>query len=230
MIALLHDSVSNRKMRLFAVACCRRVISWTEFADQLQGSVPMADGSSVPFNRGDDYRNAVLVSERFADGEATEAELSKAYWRADDNMFSQCDYCSGDLFRDITLDSIEDLAEIPRMVREMFYEFDRPTPDTPLPCPADLQARDESRSQADLLRDIFGNPFRPVVFSPSWSTDTTLSLARQMYESRDFTAMPILADALQDAGCDSADILAHGRGHGPHVRGCWVVDLLLGKE
>ncbi len=63
-----------------------------------------------------------------------------------------------------------------------------------------------------------GNPFRPVTFSPSWRTDTTLALARQMYaDSRDFGAMPILADALQDAGCDSADILTHCRGDGPHV-------------
>ena len=54
--------------------------------------------------------------------------------------------------------------------------------------------------------------------------------AQQMYESRDFSAMPILADALQDAGCDNADILDHCRGPGPHVRGCWVVDLVLGKE
>ena len=83
---------------------------------------------------------------------------------------------------------------------------------------------------ADLLRDIFGNPFRPATFSPEWRTDTVLSLARGMYESRDFSAMPILADALQDAGCDSADALNHCRGPGPHGRGCWVVDLVLGTE
>jgi hypothetical protein len=83
----------------------------------------------------------------------------------------------------------------------------------------------------DLFRDIFGNPFRPVSFSPSWQTDTAVALARQMYDSRDFGAMPILADALQDAGCDSDDILAHCRDPKQvHVRGCWVVDLVLGKE
>jgi hypothetical protein len=80
------------------------------------------------------------------------------------------------------------------------------------------------------VHDIFGNPFRPITCSPSWRTDTALSLARQMYDSRDFSAMPILADALQDAGCDSEDILNHCRGPGPHVRGCWVVDLVLGKK
>ena len=82
----------------------------------------------------------------------------------------------------------------------------------------------------DVLRDIFGNPFRPVTFSPSWRTDTAVTLARQMYDARGFSAMPILADALQDAGCDSEDVLNHCRGAGPHVRGCWVVDLVLGKE
>ena len=82
-----------------------------------------------------------------------------------------------------------------------------------------------------ILRDIFGNPFRPVAFAPEWRTGTAASLARGMYESRDFSAMPILADALQDAGCDSDDILNHCRdASATHVRGCWVVDLVLGNE
>jgi hypothetical protein len=83
---------------------------------------------------------------------------------------------------------------------------------------------------SDIIRDIFGNPFRPVAFDPAWRTDTALALAWQMYEAREFSVMPILADALQDAGCDNDEILNHCRGSGPHVRGCWVVDLVLGKE
>jgi hypothetical protein len=84
---------------------------------------------------------------------------------------------------------------------------------------------------ADWLRDIFGNPFRPVAFSPAWRTDTAVALARQMYDARDFGAMPILADALQEAGCDSEDMLNHCRDPKQvHVRGCWVVDMVLGKE
>ncbi len=81
-----------------------------------------------------------------------------------------------------------------------------------------------------IFRDIAGNPFRRSFFVRAWRTDTALALARQMYASRDFSAMPILADALQDAGCDSDDVLSHCRGPGPHVRGCWVIDLVLGKE
>lgn len=81
-----------------------------------------------------------------------------------------------------------------------------------------------------VMREIFGNPFRPVVFDPEWRTTTAVALAQQVYESRDFGALPILADALQDAGCDNDDVLAHCRGAGPHVRGCWVIDLVLGTE
>ncbi len=85
-------------------------------------------------------------------------------------------------------------------------------------------------SWRSLIQDIFGNPFRPVAFDPSWHTSTAVALAQRMYDSRDFGVMPILGDALQDAGCDNDDILDHCRGDGPHVRGCWVVDLVLGKS
>lgn len=89
---------------------------------------------------------------------------------------------------------------------------------------------DPRRVLPDAMRDIFGNPFRQVSFSPSWRTGAAVALAQQMDEARDFSVMPILADALQDAGCDNDDILSHCRGPGPHVRGCWCVDLVLDKE
>ena len=82
-----------------------------------------------------------------------------------------------------------------------------------------------------LINEVHGNPFRPVAFSPEWRTDTAVSLAKQMYESRDFGAMPILADALQDAGCDNEAVLNHCRDTKQlHIRGCWVVDLVLDKS
>jgi hypothetical protein len=91
--------------------------------------------------------------------------------------------------------------------------------------------RGELMFQTDLLRDIFGNPFRPVTFSEEWRTSTAVALARQMYDSRDFGAMPILADALQDAGCEDDAILSHCRdAKQTHVRGCWVCDLVLNKK
>jgi hypothetical protein len=89
---------------------------------------------------------------------------------------------------------------------------------------------DEEKTHLPLLRDIAGNPFRPAAADPRWLTSTAVDLAHTMYESRDFSPMPILADALEEAGCGDADVLAHCRGDGPHVRGCWVVDLLLGKQ
>jgi hypothetical protein len=89
--------------------------------------------------------------------------------------------------------------------------------------------RAERSSQADLIRCVFGNPFRPVAFDPRWRTSDSVGLARAIYEGRAFDRLPILADALTDAGCDDADILAHCRSPGPHVRGCWVIDLILGK-
>jgi hypothetical protein len=82
-----------------------------------------------------------------------------------------------------------------------------------------------------LLADVIGPSPMTATFSPAWRTDTAVALARQMYESREFGAMPILADALQDAGCDDDEILGHCRKAGAtHVRGCWVCDLVLGKK
>jgi hypothetical protein len=84
--------------------------------------------------------------------------------------------------------------------------------------------------QATHLREVFGNPFRPVEADPSWLTSDVLALARGIYEEKAFDRMPILADALQDAGCANEDVLTHCRDTTVrHVRGCWVVDLVLGK-
>jgi hypothetical protein len=84
--------------------------------------------------------------------------------------------------------------------------------------------------QIRLLRDIFGNPFRPVTLNPAWCTSNVTGLAQSIYVDRAFDRLPILADALEEAGCDNADILNHCRQPGEHVRGCWVVDLVLRKE
>jgi hypothetical protein len=72
-----------------------------------------------------------------------------------------------------------------------------------------------------LLRDIFGNPFRPVTLDPRWLSSTVLDLARTIYDERVFERLPILADALMDAGCDSEEVINHCRSEGSHVRGCW---------
>ena len=85
--------------------------------------------------------------------------------------------------------------------------------------------------QAELLREIFGNPFENPFFKPTWRTTDVMLLAQGIYDAKAFDRMPILADALQDAGCDNEDILAHCRDTSlTHVRGCWALDLVLGKE
>jgi hypothetical protein len=83
------------------------------------------------------------------------------------------------------------------------------------------------------LEELFGNPFRPVSLAPAWLTPTVLKLAQAAYDNRllpsgqlDNTGLAILADALEEAGCDNQDILSHLRGPGPLVRGCWAVDLV----
>jgi hypothetical protein len=79
-----------------------------------------------------------------------------------------------------------------------------------------------------LLRDIFGNPFRPVVFEPPWITSDVSAMAKGIYFDRAFDRLPILADALQEAGCDSTEILTHCRNTNLlHARGCWVIDSIL---
>ena len=104
----------------------------------------------------------------------------------------------------------------------------------PVPCSQavdfDHHNSPERPRQCDLLRDIFGPVlFRPVRIAPAWLSPTVKQLAEVMYESRDFSRLPILADALEEGGCTNADILTHCRQPGVHVRGCFVVDLLLGR-
>jgi hypothetical protein len=89
----------------------------------------------------------------------------------------------------------------------------------------------ERPMRASLLREIFGPlPIRKIKPNPLWHGTTVAGLAQSIYDDRAFDRMPILADALEDAACDNADILSHCRQPGAHVRGCWVVDLVLGRE
>src|SRR5262249_20625661 len=89
---------------------------------------------------------------------------------------------------------------------------------------------DETHAQADLLRCVFGNPFQPLALHLAWRTSDVLRLAEGIYAERTFDGFPILADAAEEAGCTDARLLGHLRGPGPHVRGCWALDLILSKD
>ncbi len=95
---------------------------------------------------------------------------------------------------------------------------------------AEAEAEAEAEALSQLLRDVVGHPFRPVTVEPRWLTSNVVGLARTIYDDRAHDHLPVLADALMDAGCDVEELLQHCRSEGLHARGCWAVDLLLEKE
>jgi hypothetical protein len=203
--SMTRTKVGRRKARLFACGCCRQM--WPHVHDAR-------------------LRNAVEVAERFADGNATAGELERARKGADIVKGSH------------GYDEEDPNAQRNTVVAMVVATADK-SPSAAAGCmslyPLPLAGYCGAEAEANalvcaILRDAFGNPFRPAPFNKRWRTDTAITLARTMYDSRDFGAMPILADALQDAGCDSVEILNHCRGDSAHVRGCWAVDLVLGKE
>jgi hypothetical protein len=244
--AVLEDG-SERKLRLFAVAC------WQQIAELL---LPEA-------------RLLIELAERHTDGQVSNARRIEAVtslamrprsaldWRG--RVFKQrCVLDSLAALNDtrvaegITVESApqkfspalarraKSCASSGRAVREQYLSFGpverlREWAFHKLNKPTGVSYSGEFGNCSDdyqcgVLRDIFGNPFRPATVDPTWRTSTVLALAEGIYAERAFDRMPILADALQDAGCDNEDVLNHCRGDGPHVKGCWVVDLLLGKS
>jgi hypothetical protein len=167
-------------------------------------------------------RHAADVGWRLAEGIATTEEVSAclAIMRSAWEGTRSCEFF--ELFRLMNVMSL--LFNHPNEAARELVTPDWGGQPLPLLTPA------EARVCCGLLRDIFGDRGYPVTCSPSLLTTDVTSLARGIYDERAFDRLPILADALQDAGCDNDDILDHCRGPGPHVRGCWVVDLVLGKN
>jgi hypothetical protein len=202
---LREQNISERKMRLLACACCRSI--WDYLPDQRS-------------------RRMVEVSERFADAEATLKDLMKtrsealavpgpaataAYW-AGNNV------ASGPLWNVFAAAAEEPARKATQktQLRETW---------------AAVQAQ-SAREQAALIRDVIGNPFhRPRLTARelSWEGGLVARLAEGIYEESAFDQLPILGDALEEAGCTDEAILGHCRGGEPHVRGCWVVDLATGR-
>jgi hypothetical protein len=120
-----------------------------------------------------------------------------------------------------------------RYLSEMFRfhaSHDRYTSEDPHGLDCYLIRDRERQRHSVVLRELTGNPFRPFTVDPLWQTESVVALASGIYADRAFDRMPILADALEEAGCDDREVLNHCRGAVPHVRGCWVVDLVLGKD
>lgn len=213
----------RRRCRLLAVACCRAIVP------------TLPDPRSL---------KAIEIAELHADGLADDAELNSAYIAAHEVVAERS---ANPAVIEAARAAVSGMAGKVAGMQQWAYRMGMERAAECVALPHPYNAADHVGSvvrstltnfsgpcpltQANLIRDIFGSVFRPVVLSPDWRTDTALALARTMYESREFGAMPILADALQDAGCDNDDILNHCRdASATHVRGCWVVDLVLGKE
>lgn len=206
MLDSLGGNSSDRKFRLFACACVRSV--WHLLPDERS-------------------RKAVEAAERYADAMADRDNLIKATDGARDAVEQfKCPVGPDSAWRAARAAQSTARDTGRSAARNSFCDASRA-----------LNERDtnqfddgELELQVVFLRDIFGNPFRPVAFDPSWRTLSVVRIAQIIYDARSFDKMPELADALERAGCLSEPVLGHCREPGEHVRGCWVVDLVLGKK
>ena len=196
--------VSDRKLRLYAVACCRRI--WDFLTDERS-------------------RTAVEVAEQYADGLVDRENLVLARDKAREvkgilNGPTQTPFQrAANAAFDTTRDTGSSASKNAPYEAARALNFD------------DHNRFDEGelRQQAHLIRCIFGNPFRLVFLDSVWLTPNVVVLAQTIYDDRAFDRMPILGEVIEEAGCDNTDILDHCRSQIEHVRGCWVVDALLGK-
>lgn len=198
--------LSERKLRLLAVAVGRSEFDWCRnpwFRDALQLAEQWAEGTAP---RGIDLCRRHL--DRIAPPPLLDENVPEDMWYPEDLAYQ----------RQQAREQFAWVALAQRCVRA-----------DPRLQRGDLPRTFRPRVAA-LIRELLPNPFRPPTWSPDWLTSTVRDLARTMYESREFSGMPILADALQDAGCEAADILTHCRTPSSHYRGCWVVDAILGKS
>jgi len=167
----------------------------------------------------------VEVAERFADDGVTEKELMTALWAAADAQDEPGHTYVACWASSIACTAVRiplDLAygdailRTPSTAREVLRRT--------------FSRKAEAQYQAELLRCVVGNPFRPALLDPSLITPKIRAMSQTIYEDRRYEDLPLLVDELEDAGCDNADLLTHLRGPGPHTRGCWALDILLGKE
>jgi hypothetical protein len=215
MLAFLQDSgrASERKLWLFACACCRRI--WHLLTDE---------------------RSRCLVEkvEQYADGLASTYDVSNAC-DIHENAYPAYDFKAPWWAAGYASSHFKRTACEAAQAAGCAAWWDSIPEDDPIIGVVESAGRHaETEAQCQLLRDIFGNPVRPLPpIDPTWLTwndGSGVKLAQGIYHDRAFDRLPVLADALEEAGCDDADILGHLRGPGPHARGCWPLDLVLGKQ
>jgi hypothetical protein len=166
-----------------------------------------------------------MVAERFAEDQATKDELAAAYeavsWLMDDAVHPRETPVGVRVAIDMAVTTAHAQA----------FEAAFCMTATSLPLAGYYGGEKEGEAAlCDLIRCIFTNLIQPVVFDLSWRTTTVKQLALSIYDERAFDRMPILADALEEVGCNNPDILEHCRRPGPHARGCWVLDAILGNK
>jgi hypothetical protein len=206
MLDALPASASARKLRLLTCAFARRV--WHLLTP--------------------DARRAVEVAERFADGLADEAERRAAYEAAGGDWSAIYTQADGIPAKALVTEGLRyycaDAAASATHVAGPSDRYQRPV------APAQVAA--ERRAQCALIRDVFTDPSHSPALDPAWlcwNEGTVLRLAQGIYAERRWDELPVLGDALEDAGCRDEPLLAHCRGPGPHVLGCWALDLVLAR-
>jgi hypothetical protein len=231
MLEFLRGKASERKLRLLACACCRHTGSFVDAAWKRMVAHRHPSEAEVELVRreADLAGRAVAVAERVADGLAGMAELAALVASLVDDDLEGC-YADGPDATEAAAASAYRARWCANYMSPRSYP-----PGAGFRSPSKEDHDREQLAQCQLLRDLFGNPFRPLPsLAPSllgWNDGTIIKLAMAIYEDRRFEDMGILADALEDAGCQNQDILEHCRQAGlVHVKGCWVLDLLLGKE
>jgi hypothetical protein len=220
---LLRYNPGRRKVRLFAAACCRRVEHLFRYP-RLSTLLGMVED----YAEGRIGLEELLVIERQTEAEvkderAEPSQLDKLLRGVEHRLGLKSEF---EMLRLTPADRLAHAACLLAADGNSVQAVDcwKHTAEAAANAGADLEA--ELAFQADLLRDLFGNPFVPVTFDPRWRTSAVLDLTESIGEIGDFAAMPILADALQEAGCEDAELLGHCRTARVHVRGCWVVDAI----
>src|SRR5262245_27635394 len=239
MFEFLRRSASDRKVRLFALACCRRVwasLEHEEFRDAVRKAELFADGLVEQDEMLQAYKkaHAVFIKLHGKDNGPGAALTTSSFPAPPKTFFQRIADALDDPWWEDEFDKGDPLAPALVTARHAAraaadLQGERHALDSPISM-ADHREQAEHREQAALVRCLFENPFRPrPVFDAASPSSEIKALAEGIYAELAFDRMPLLADALEASGCTNGDLIAHCRSGREHARGCWVVDLVLGK-